>query len=107
MIIFMLLVGVLSWLLAAVAFLAAILGKGTSIQEVAAGVYGTMGTVAFLGASILNWLRKIGAPRYTDEDSKNGKAKQCYQCAELVHMGAQRCRYCGEQFHRIDKQQAA
>jgi hypothetical protein len=107
MIIFLGVVGVLSWLLAALSLAASMLNKLGGIQAVAAGVYGTMGVVSFLGCSVLNHLRKLSQGEFTDNDVRMQRAKQCYQCGELVKTSVLRCRHCGEQFHRIDKQQAA
>lgn len=107
MIIFLAVVGILAWTLAALNFLASVLNKLGGIQAVAAGVYGTMGVLAFLGCSVLNHLRKLTQSEFTENDVRMERAKQCHQCGELVKSSVLRCRHCGEQFHRIDKQQAA
>jgi hypothetical protein len=108
MITFLIIIGSCSWLIAVGTFLQAMANPLGGVQIIAAGVYGAMGTIAFLGCSVLNRLRGLAVEsKLTDQAVTDGKAQKCHQCAEFVKVDALRCRYCGHQFHRIDVQQAA
>lgn len=105
MIAFLLVIGVLAWLFAAFSWAASIVSSMGGLQSIAAAVYGTMGVVAFLGCAILQRQNKHLELHLTQQSITDGKGKSCPDCAEVVMPKALKCRYCGHQFHRIDKPQ--
>lgn len=99
--------GALCWLFVLLGLIGKVLTRTSESLAFLLALFAILGTISYVGAVVIGRIdRLIYAGRFTEKEIKDGKAKQCYQCAEYVPIGAQRCKHCGDQFHRIEKPQA-